>query len=165
MSDISAEEASVGFRFHHAMIRIRNPEKALSFYQDQLGMSLICIKRHPEWDFDLYFLTYRTKGMKIPEDLESDEARIMLSRHKGISIELTHNYGNEDSEDYIYTNGSEKNAGFGHFAISVPDLGKTCERLFANGVKFKKTPDSGRMKGFAFVYDPDGYQIELIQRK
>eukprot|EP01029_Cantina_marsupialis_P030624 TRINITY_DN8349_c0_g1_i1.p1 TRINITY_DN8349_c0_g1~~TRINITY_DN8349_c0_g1_i1.p1 ORF type:complete len:238 (-),score=61.94 TRINITY_DN8349_c0_g1_i1:202-915(-) len=160
MSTVSAlaKAATKGFSFHHSMIRVKDAVKSLAFYQEQLGMSLLCVKKFPQWKFDLYFLTYSDEELPSPESAEAND---LLFKYRGACIELTYNYGNEDKEGYVYTNGSEKNAGFGHFCISVPDVYEACERLEKNGVSFKKKPDEGGMKGLAFIYDPDGYQIEL----
>lgn len=58
----------------------------------------------------------------------------------------------------------EPNRGFGHIAVATPDVYSACDELAANGVKFQKKPNEGRMKGLAFALDPDGYWIEVVSR-
>merc|ERR1719386_551387 len=96
----------------------------------------------------------------------------------GTTIELTHNHGSEDNADFKVWNGNTgKDAGdgpnfaeepaargFGHIAFNCDDVYKACEELEAAGVKFRKKPDEGRMKGLAFALDPDGYWIEIVRR-
>ena len=90
-------------------------------------------------------------------------------------MELTHNHGTEKDpaqwtlKDHagrpqFYHNGNSDPRGFGHIAFNVADVYKASEKLEAGGVKFKKRPDEGRMKGIAFVLDPDGYWVELVRR-
>lgn len=87
-------------------------------------------------------------------------------------IELTHNYGSEKEEGKVYntgnsdptgsTNNEKVRGGFGHLGITVPDVYEACERFKKMGCEFTKTPNSGGMKGLAFVKDPDGYLIEIL---
>ena len=71
-------------------------------------------------------------------------------------IELTHNWDYEDLN---------KGRNFGHLAFSVPDIYAACKKFEENGVEFVKKPDDGSMKGLAFIKDPDGYWIEIVQSK
>jgi lactoylglutathione lyase len=73
-------------------------------------------------------------------------------------LELTHNHGTENDPNFQgYANGnSEPGRGFGHIAISVDNVDEACERLDKLGVPFKKKPNDGKMKGIAFILDPDG---------
>ncbi|KAL7470884.1 hypothetical protein ACHAXS_011162 [Conticribra weissflogii] len=87
-------------------------------------------------------------------------------------IELTWNYGSEKEEGKVYntgnadatgTNDGEKvRGGFGHIGITVPNVYTACERFHSLGVEFHKSPNSGGMKGLAFIKDPDGYLIEVL---
>lgn len=79
-------------------------------------------------------------------------------------LELTHNHGTENDENFSYHNGNTEPRGFGHIGFLVDDLDKSCEYLESKQVSFKKKPSEGNMRGIAFVYDPDGYWIEIIQR-
>ena len=91
----------------------------------------------------------------------------MLTVHL-LVLELTHNHGTEKDDDFKYHNGNDNDAeegrGFGHIGFLVDDLDGTCQFLEKNGCKFKKKPSEGGMRGLAFVYDPDGYWVELIER-
>ena len=75
---------------------------------------------------------------------------------------LTHNWGTEKDPLFSYHNGNDDPRGFGHIGITVPDVYAACERFESLGIKFVKRPDDGRMKGLAFIRDPDGYWIEIL---
>ncbi len=88
------------------------------------------------------------------------------------TIELTWNYGSEQKEGRVYNTGNSDNVGsgdggavkggFGHIGITVPDVYEACERFKELGVEFHKSPNSGGMKGLAFIKDPDGYLVEVL---
>ena len=78
-------------------------------------------------------------------------------------LELTHNWGSEDDADFAYHDGNAQPQGFGHIGITVPDVYAAAERFEKLGVEFVKKPDDGKMKGLAFIKDPDGYWIEILQ--
>ncbi len=125
-------------RILHTMIRVGDLDKSLAFYTDILGMRLLRRNDYPEGKFTLAFVGYQE---------EAD----------GPVLELTHNWGVERYE--IGT-------GYGHIALAVDDAYAACEQIKARGGKV--TREAGPMKGgtrvIAFVEDPDGYKIELIQR-
>lgn len=73
-------------------------------------------------------------------------------------------YGTEALPDFKYHPGNQEKDGFGHIAVACADLEKSCERLEAAGVVFKKKPHEGRMRRLAFIYDPDMYWIEVVFR-
>ena len=127
------------FRILHTMIRVRDLDRSLDFYCDKLGMSLLRKQDYPEGKFTLAFVGY------------GDEADAAV-------IELTYNWGHDEPYD--------PGDGFGHVALGVPDIYGLCERLEKDGVKVPRPP--GPMKHgstvIAFLEDPDGYKIELIQR-
>lgn len=127
------------FRVLHTMLRVNDLEKSIEFYTKHMGMQLLRRRDFPEGKFTLAFVGY------------GDEADTAV-------IELTYNWGRE--QPYELGNA------YGHIAIAVPDIYKTCEELVGVGVKVPRPP--GPMKGgqnpIAFVEDPDGYRIELIQR-
>lgn len=79
-------------------------------------------------------------------------------------LELTHNHGTESDPNFQgYASGnSDPGRGFGHIAITVPDIQKACARLEELGVPFKKRLTDGNMKHIAFILDPDGYWIEIV---
>ena len=126
-------------RFLHTMLRVYDLDRSLDFYTRLMGMTLIRKRDVPEGRYTLAFVGY------------DDEA-------SGTVLELTYNYDQKEP----YTLG----AGFGHLAIGVPDLYKTCDALAKEGVRIPRPP--GPLKfgtvHIAFVEDPDGYKIELIQR-
>lgn len=125
-------------RILHTMIRVGDLERSIRFYTDVLGMKLFSRKDFPEGKFTLAFLGYAQN----PEQAE---------------IELTHNW---DVKNYELGNA------YGHVALGVDDIYATCEKIRAAGGKITREP--GPMKHgttvIAFVEDPDGYKIELIQR-
>ena len=125
-------------RLLHTMLRVGDLEKSLAFYTGVLGMRLLRRNDYPEGKFTLAFVGYQ------------DEK-------EGAVIELTHNWG---------VDRYEIGTGYGHIALAVPDAAATCAEIRARGGKV--TREAGPMKGgstvIAFVEDPDGYKIELIQR-
>lgn len=130
---------SEGYRLLHTMLRVFDLEKSIKFYTELLGMRLLRRTDYEGGRFTLAFIGYGA---------ESDTA----------VIELTHNWDQAEP----YTIGS----GYGHIAIGVPDAYAACDALRAAGAKITREP--GPMKHgstvIAFVEDPDGYKVELIQR-
>ncbi|WP_435628098.1 lactoylglutathione lyase [Candidatus Ferrigenium straubiae] len=126
-------------RILHTMLRVVDLEKSLAFYTGVLGMKLLRRTDYPEGKFTLAFVGY------------GDEAQ-------GAVIELTHNWGVEKYEP--------GNA-FGHIAIEVADAYAACDNIRQRGGRVVR--EAGPMKHgstvIAFVEDPDGYKIELIQKK
>jgi lactoylglutathione lyase len=124
-------------RLLHTMLRVGNLTDSIRFYCDVLGMKLLRQQDFPEGKFTLAFVGYGD---------ESDHT----------VIELTHNW-----ETSAYTIGD----GYGHIAIGVDDIFATCDRIVAKGGKITRNP--GAMKHgttvIAFVEDPTGYKVELIQ--
>jgi len=115
-----------------------------------------------EWGkFSLYFLAYVPQDVILPED--THEKAKWVFNFPGPFVELTHNWGTENDPNFSYHNGNKEPKGFGHLAIVVPDVYKCVERLEKEGVKIVKKPDDGKMKGFAFIEDPDGYWIEVLK--
>lgn len=125
-------------RILHTMLRVGDLKRSIDFYTKVLGMKLLRTTERPEQKYSLAFVGYGTN----PEHAE---------------LELTYNHGVDH-----YDLGSA----YGHIAIGVPDAYATCERIRAAGGNV--TRDAGPVKGgntvIAFVTDPDGYKIELIQR-
>lgn len=148
------------FVFNQTMLRIRDPQASLDFYTCVLGMTLIQQLDFPEAAFSLYFLAYVQEG---DEPLPTDRvARTAYAFAQKAVLELTHNHGTEGEADFAYHNGNGEPRGFGHIGIAVPDVEAACRRFEALGVSFIKRPDEGRMKGLAFIADPDGYWIEIL---
>ncbi len=136
----TAGAGATQFRYLHTMLRVFDLEKSIDFYTRLLGMKLLRRNDFPSGEFTLAFVGY------------GDEANNTV-------IELTHNWGQKTP----YETGN----GFGHLALGVPDIYAACARLEKEGVKIPRPP--GPMKHgstvIAFIEDPDGYKIELIERK
>jgi len=130
---------TANWRLLHTMIRVGDLERSIDFYTRLLGMRLLRRQDYPEGRFTLAFVGY------------GDEADTAV-------IELTHNW---DTASY------DLGTGFGHLALAVSDIYGACAALAAEGAKIPRPP--GPMKHgstvIAFVEDPDGYRIELIERK
>ncbi len=126
-------------RILHTMIRVGDLGRSLTFYTDVLGMRLLRRHEYPEGKFTLAFVGY------------GDEASHAV-------IELTWNW---DTDSYTIGDG------FGHIAIAVEDAAAACDRIRERGGKVVR--EAGPMKHgttvIAFVEDPDGYKIELIERR
>lgn len=155
--------ASEGFTFNHTMLRIKDPAKSLEFYTGVLGMTLLRHSQFPDAKFDLYFLAKLTAderdNLPVTENLTA-----YVSRQRGI-LELTHNYGTENDTDFSYHDGNSDPRGFGHICFAVPDLAKAVAWFDENNVVFQKRPEDGSMKDIAFIKDPDGYWVEIIELK
>lgn len=159
MSNLSATN---GFTFNHTMLRVKDPQASLTFYQDVLGMTLLHTKRFPQAEFDLYFLAKLTDEQLA--NLPTDEAALaeFTFSQPGV-LELTHNYGTETDDEFHYHNGNSEPQGFGHICFAVPNLQEAVAWFDQNQVPFKKRPEEGNMKHIAFIKDPDGYWIEIVQ--
>lgn len=125
-------------RIMHTMLRVSNPENSLRFYVDCLGMKILRREEHPVDRYSLIFIGY------APEN----EAAV---------LELTHNW---DIQEYSL------GSGYGHIALQVTDLFAVCSHLQEKDVTLIRPPGSraGNTEQIAFIEDPDGYRIELIQR-
>jgi lactoylglutathione lyase len=157
---VSRHAATEGFTLNQTMLRVRDPEASLAFYRDVLGMSLLQRLDFAEMQFSLYFLAYLKDGETLPED-PAERARWIFIRET--TLELTHNWGTESDAAFAgYHNGNAEPRGFGHLGISVPDVDAACARFDQMGVPFVKRPQDGKMKGIAFIQDPDGYWIEIL---
>ncbi|OOR89372.1 lactoylglutathione lyase [Moraxella caviae] len=161
VKDIPAQ--SEGFVFNHTMLRIKDPVKSLEFYTGVLGMTLLRHSQFPDAKFDLYFLAKLTEEERANLPQTAD-LTAYVSRQRSI-LELTHNYGTENDADFSYHNGNSDPRGFGHICFSVPDLAKAVAWFDENGVEFQKRPEDGSMKDIAFIKDPDGYWVEIIELK
>jgi len=124
-------------RILHTMIRVGDLKRSIDFYTRVMGMKLIRTSENPEYQYSLAYVGY------------SDES-------EGSVIELTYNWG---------TDKYDLGTAFGHIAIGVDDVAKMCENVRQAGGRV--TRDAGPVKGgktiIAFVEDPDGYKLELIQ--
>lgn len=126
-------------RILHTMLRVGDLQRSIDFYTKVLGMSLLRKTENPEYQYTLAFVGYGSN----PDHAE---------------LELTYNYG---------TDSYEMGTAYGHIAIGVDDAAKACADVRAAGGNV--TREAGPVKGgstvIAFVQDPDGYKIELIERK
>ena len=129
-------------RMLHTMLRVGHLQRSIDFYREVLGMQLLRTTQRPEQHYDLAFMGYEAN----PQQAE---------------LELTYNYG---------VDRYELGTAYGHIALGVPDVAATCETLRAKVAQFGGaiTREPGPVKGgdtiIAFITDPDGYKIELIQR-
>lgn len=153
------DAATQGFVFNHTMLRIKDPRASLDFYTRVLGFSLVRHNDFPEAAFSLYFLAL-VDPAEIPDD--GIERKAWVARLQGV-LELTHNHGTETQDGPVYHDGNGEPRGFGHICVSVPDVRAACARFEALGVPFQKRLTDGRMKEIAFIKDPDGYWVEIIQ--
>jgi lactoylglutathione lyase len=153
------EVATRNFVFNHTMLRVKDITASLDFYTRVLGFSLVEKRDFPEAEFSLYFLALVDKSL-IPAD---DAARNEWMKSIPGILELTHNHGTEKDAAFSYHNGNTDPRGFGHICISVPDVHAACERFETLGVTFQKRLSDGRMNSLAFILDPDGYWVEIIQ--
>ncbi|MDR0776866.1 MAG: lactoylglutathione lyase [Azonexus sp.] len=126
-------------RILHSMIRVGDLERSIAFYTEILGMRLLRRQDYPEGRFTLAFVGYGSES-------------------EGAVLELTHNW---DTPTYDLGNG------YGHLALAVPDAASACTEIKRRGGKVVR--EAGPMKHgttvIAFVEDPDGYKVELIEAK
>ena len=131
---------TANFRLLHTMIRVFDLDQSIEFYTRHLGMKVLSRTDYPDGRFTLAFIGYGDKATNTV-------------------LELTHNW----DQELPYDLGSA----FGHIAIAVPDIYAACEAMEQEGVKIPRKP--GPMKHgttvIAFIEDPDGYKIELIEKK
>ncbi len=125
-------------RLLHTMLRVGDMQRSIDFYTQAMGMQLLRTTQRPDQHYDLAFVGYGGN----PDQAE---------------IELTYNYG---------VTSYEQGTAFGHLAIGVSDIRASCEKIRQAGGTITREP--GAVKGgstlIAFVQDPDGYKIELIER-
>ena len=154
------EPATQGFVLNHSMLRVKDPAIALDFYTRVMGMRVLRKLDFPEMEFSLYFLHRAPEGEAAPDD--AGERTAWTFSQRGI-LELTHNWGTESDADFKYHDGNAQPQGFGHICFSVPNLDTAVAWFDANQVPFVKRPDQGKMKDVAFIKDPDGYWIEIVE--
>jgi len=147
-----------GFIMQQTMLRVKDPLVSVEFYTKVLGMTLLKRLDVPTMKFTLFFLGYEDPK-SVPTD-EKERSTWALSRPA--TIELTHNWGTENDPEQKYHNGNSEPRGFGHIGIAVADVYAASKRFEELGVRFVKKPDDGKMKGVAFIQDPDGYWIEIL---
>ena len=136
------------------MMRISDPERSLAFYTKVMGMRLAAKLDFPDRQFTLFFLEGAADFVPLPDN-EADRLEHVFGR--GAFLELCWNYNGDVGA------GPDQGHGWGHVGVCVPSLEAACAWFDKNGVKFVKRPDEGSMKEIAFVADPDGYWIEIIE--
>lgn len=151
---------SQGFVLNHSMLRVKDPSVALDFYTRVFGMRVLRKLDFPEMKFSLYFLHRPVEGHAPPDD-EGERTAWTFSQH-GI-LELTHNWGTESDAGFKYHDGNAQPQGFGHICFSVPDLDAAVRWFDSNEIPYVKRPEQGKMKDVAFIKDPDGYWIEIVE--
>lgn len=164
------------YNLSQTMMRVKDGPGTIEFYTKHLGMKLIRVMDMPQYKFTNYFLASITQEefdhawALCPEEERS--AGFDPSKPNSLTkvlwnacLELTWNHGTEKLEDFVVHTGNTDPQGFGHIGFLIDNLDAACEQMEANGVKFKKKPSDGNMRGIAFAYDPSGYWIELIDRK
>jgi lactoylglutathione lyase len=152
--------ATLGFVFNHSMLRVKDPAVALDFYTRILGMRVLRKLDFPEMKFSLYFLAHLSGTEAVPED--SGERTSWTFSQRGV-LELTHNWETELDPNFKYHDGNAQPQGFGHICISVPDLDAAIAWFDLHHVTYVKRPEQGKMKDVAFIKDPDGYWIEIVE--
>ncbi|MFD0668225.1 lactoylglutathione lyase [Ramlibacter sp. MAHUQ-53] len=152
--------ASRGFTLNHSMLRVKDPAVSLAFYTGVMGMRLLRKLDFPEMKFSLYFLARVDDGEAIPEEV--GERTVWTFRQRGL-LELTHNWGTESDPGFKYHDGNAQPQGFGHICFSVPDLAAAVAWFDEQGVAYVKRPEQGKLRDVAFIKDPDGYWIEIVQ--
>ncbi|GKV08368.1 hypothetical protein SLEP1_g20006 [Rubroshorea leprosula] len=156
------DEATKGYFMQQTMFRIKDPKVSLDFYSRVLGMSLLKRLDFPEMTFSLYFMGYEDTASSPSDPVD----RTVWTFGRPATIELTHNWGTESDPEFKgYHSGNSEPRGFGHIGVTVDDTYKACERFERLGVEFVKKPDDGKLKGIAFIKDPDGYWIEIFDLK
>lgn len=157
-------DATRGFVFNHSMLRIKDPRVALDFYTRVMGMRVLRKLDFAELKFSLYFLHRPAEDAVAAEEPPQDagERTAWTFGQRGL-LELTHNWGTEDDPDFRYHDGNAQPQGFGHICFSVPNLAAAVQWFDDNQVPFVKRPDQGKMKDVAFIKDPDGYWIEIVE--
>ena len=141
----NADPSALPTRILYTMLRVSNLDRSIAFYRDALGMRELRRETFAEGRFTLVFIGY------------GDEASNAV-------IELTYNWD---------TNAYEHGTGYGHVALEVADINAVCKRLAQTGVKVVRDPgpmsfavdETGEREDIAFIEDPDGYRIELIEHR
>jgi lactoylglutathione lyase len=140
VSETAGGQTAAAYRMLHTMIRVRDLDKSLAFYTGPLGMKLLRKREVPDGKYTLAFVGYGEE-----------------SEH--CAVELTYNWDQEKPYDV--------GTGFGHLAVGVPDVYALCEGVAKAGGKVTRAPGPVKFGTtvIAFVEDPDGYKVEIIERK
>ena len=150
-ADPSLAESST--RLNHTMIRVKDRDASLDFYQKKLGLSLVDVKDFPEAKFTLYFLSYE------PQHTEKNGVWQAESL-----VELTYNYGSEKDDSVKYHTGNTDPLGFSHVAVVVDEPEALVKTLESEKVEVVQPFGHSAIKGVATVADPDGYYVQIIPK-
>ena len=145
ISNTSKESQAIPSRILHTMLRVSDLDRSVSFYENTLAMQVFTRETFTEGRFTLVFMGYGNSASNP-------------------SVELTYNW---DQDDY------QHGSAYGHIALQVGDIYAACARLVDKGVNILRAPspmsykadESANSDTIAFIEDPDGYKIELIQAK
>lgn len=141
------------FVMNHTCLRIKDPKVSIPFYEKNFGMKVISTLEYSL--FTLFMLNFETAENKNKP----------WASREGV-LELCHNHGAESDENYTVNNGNGSTfRGFGHICVSVDNIQECESTLLKNQAKFQKKLSDGRQKNIAFVLDPDGYWIELVEHE
>jgi len=164
------------YNLSQTMMRVKDGPATKEFYEKWFGMTAIRRADAPQWKFTNFFL-----ASLEPQELNAAMSLDPVNQHAGgldatsangltkvlwnVCLELTWNHGTEKDADFKVHDGNAQPQGFGHIGFLVDNIEQMCEDMEAAGVQMKKRPADGNMRGIAFVYDPNGYWIELIDRQ
>mmetsp|Transcript_54954 Transcript_54954/g.139327 ORF Transcript_54954/g.139327 Transcript_54954/m.139327 type:complete len:398 (+) Transcript_54954:38-1231(+) len=190
--EICSRTGKLGWPEHQnlsqTMLRVKDGPRSVEFYTKHLGMTLLRRSDFEKLKFSLFFLaSLSPEELRLAADERARRRTSQKSRARSSSpsssssssddglpspselwnpvLELTWNHGTEHDADFRVHDGNSEPRGFGHIGFLVDDIEGTCARMEADGVQFKKRPADGNMRGIAFAYDPNGYWVELIDRK
>lgn len=156
-----------GEKFNHTMIRVKDPAKAIAFYVNVLGMSLLDVKHNPKSEFSLYFISYNYLNYESGLDYEV-KGTLAPRRVREGTIQLRHYWGTENIDGFKYHSGNEDPQGFGHTCVSFANAAEVCaeiDRVYGNSVEWAPKWGEGGMKNIAFIKDADGYKVEIVNKK
>lgn len=169
------------YNLSQTMLRVKDGPATVDFYVKHLGMRLVNVMAMPQYGFTNYFLVscsdeeWQAGLDALPAEEQAaiavDGGRLDPVRPNSLRttlwhcmLELTWNHGTEKVEDFKVHDGNAQPQGFGHIGFLVDNLEDTCTKMEAAGVRFKKRPKDGNMSSLAFIYDPNDYSIELVDR-
>jgi lactoylglutathione lyase len=170
------------YNLSQTMLRVKDGPASRKFYEENLGMTCIRQMDFPQWKFSLIFMVsateaeleaaFNTQTAEVQAEAGGSWANFDPTKPNemtkvlwNVCFELTWNHGTESDPNFKVHDGNGEPQGFGHIGFTMDNLDVACAAMEAKGVQFKKKPSDGNMRGIAFAYDPDGYWVELIDRK
>ena len=152
--------------FHHTMLRVSCMDKSVNYYRDLCQMKIIdTITTSTTSSVFLGRLDESSETTNLLPTPGSKEAHDFVLGYDGTLLQLDQDLTTNSSDNgVVYHNGNSEPTGFGHLAFMVDDVFEVSETLEEDGAMFQKKPNDGRMKGLAFIKDPDMYWIELVPR-